>query len=159
MEVINRIAVGGTEDFDNCSISSLRTVPISNKSNILPDVNRMAEKVLHKDSEQDIHTIDTTPTHLVGSVHKSVFSDLTASSDEALDPDLQDQLDDLKKEFDDQKKGTEEKAAQTPINEHQVHEKQNKKHRDDDPDDNGGKGGKYDAKPPVTAADAVVTTK
>ena len=140
-------SVGGIGGFDDSrSVSSLTTVPVSNRSKVTPEVSRMAE-VPHNEDEKDIDTIGSDPSHEVaGSHHPSIFSDLTTSDNsEALDPDLQAVVEQAKKEAKrQQRKRNRERAKQA---EHEDQQKRTKKRRDDDEDEGDGK-------PPAAAAPA-----
>ena len=136
------------------SVSSLTTVPVSNRSKVTPETCSMSE-VPHQEDEKDVDTIDTEPSHeVVGSHHRSVFSDLTASDDsEALDPDIQAELmaetKDLKEKAKrKQRKRNLERAKQA---EREDQKKQTKKRRDDEDDKGGNEGG---GKPTAAAAAA-----
>ena len=112
-------SVGGIFD-DSRSVSSLTTVPVSNRSNVTPETCRMAE-VPHQEEEKDVDTIDTDPSHEVaGSHHRS-------NESEALDPDLPAQVEKTKeKAKKEQRKRNLERAKQA---DHEDKKKPTKKSR------------------------------
>lgn len=146
------------EDFDSHSVSSLTTVPISNRSKITPDISRTMTKIPHNQDETDVNTIDTDPTHTLGSGHQSVFSDITGSDVDELDEDLREEVRQAEQAAREaarearqqaktkQRKRRLEKAMR---NEHEDAKNDNKKHRDDE---NGDEGGNCDSKRPAVAA-------
>jgi hypothetical protein len=164
MESICYNSVGGIFD-DSGSVSSLTTVLVSNRSKVTPETCSMAE-VPHQEDELDVDTIDSDPSHEVaGSHHPSILSDLTASDDsEALDPDLQAEVELKAKEIakqakegikqakekakKKQRKRNFERAKQA---EHEDQKKPTKKRRDDQDDKDGNEGG---GKPSAAAAAA-----
>jgi hypothetical protein len=139
--------VGGIFD-DSRSVSSLTTVLVSNRSKVTPETCSAAE-VPHQEDEKDVDTIDSDPSHEVaGSHHRSIFSDLTASDDsEALDPDLQAEMEQLEQSKEKikkkQRKRNLERAKQA---EHEDQKKPTKKRRDDEDDKDGNEGGAVSAK-------------
>jgi len=164
--------VGEVEDFDSRSVSSLTTVPVSNRSKATPDIRRRADKIPHNSDEKEVETIDTDATHTVGSGHQSVFSEITTSDVGDLDEDLQEEVRQAEQAAREareaarlairqakqkarvrqqkarvrQRKRRFEKAMQ---NEHEDAKYKDKKHRDDE---NGDEGGNSDSKLRVAAA-------
>ena len=151
--------VGGIFD-DSRSVSSLTTVLVSNRSKVTPETCSMAE-VPHQKAEKDVDTIDTDPSHQVaGSHHRSIFSDLTTSDDsEALDPDLQAEMEQAKAEMEQAKQAKEKiKKKQRKRNleraeqaDDEDQKKPTKKGRDNEDDKDGNEGG---GKPTAAAAAA-----
>ena len=156
--------VGGIFD-DSRSVSSLTTVLVSNRSKVTPETCSMAE-VPHQEAEKDVDTIDSDPSHEVaGSHHRSIFSDLTASDDsEALDPDLQADLADLRAAMEQAKEKIKKKQRKRNLErakqaDHEDQKKPTKKRRDDEDDKDGNEGGGKPTAAAAAAAPPVVSAK
>ncbi|CAB9522478.1 expressed unknown protein [Seminavis robusta] len=138
--------VGGIEDFDSRSVSSLTTVPISNKSNITSDVSsRFSGEVLENPDETDTST-----------------SNVDELDEDLLDADLQEKLREASRQAARQAARQAREARQAAKrkqrkrnwerflqNGHEDAKKDNKKHCDDE---NGDEGGNSDSKRPAVAA-------
>ncbi|CAB9526136.1 expressed unknown protein [Seminavis robusta] len=145
-------SVGGIFD-DGSSVSSLTTVPVSNRSKVTPETCRMAQ--------------------VAGSHHPSIFSDITASDDsEALDPDLLAEVERqaeqarrqveqarkqaeqaLRKQVEQARKHAKKKQRKRNLErakqaEHEDQKKPTKRRRDDEDDEDGNEGG---GKPALSA--------